>query len=146
MKGMRDIWKISLQRERKLTSSFAKLESELAISKNITTAFSERLVHMEKPYWANAQYSQGECVEVVGIPSTVHHSQLKDSVCKIFDKLNCNIVKDDLVDCYHLKGDRVIVKLSKRKDCKQVLSVKNDLKNINIADLDVEENGSIYIN
>ena len=45
-----------------------------------------------------------------------------------------------------MQGDRAIVKFSKRKDCKQVLSVKNDLKNINMTDLGVEENGSIYIN
>ena len=31
-------------------------------------------------------------------------------------------------------------------DSKQVLSVKNDLKNINMADLGFEGNGSIYIN
>ena len=77
------------------------------------------------------------------IPSSVHQNQLEDSVCKIFEKLNCNIVKDNLEDCHHLKGDFVIVKFSKR-DCKQVSSVKNDLKNINMGDLGFEENGSIY--
>ena len=44
-----------------------------------------------------------------------------------------------------MKGDRIIVKFSKKKDCTQVLSVKNDLKN-NMADIGFEENGSIYIN
>ena len=42
---------------RKLTSSFAKLESEIAISKDFTTVLSERLVQMERQCWANAQYS-----------------------------------------------------------------------------------------
>ena len=77
---------------RKLTSSFAKLESELAISKNITTALSGRLVQMERQCCANAQYSWRECVELVGIPSSVHQNQLEDSVSKIFDKPNYNIV------------------------------------------------------
>ena len=58
---------------------------------------------------------------------------------------NCNIVKDNVEDSHRLKGDRVIVKLSKRRDCQQVLSVKNALKNINMADLGFEENASIYI-
>ena len=39
---------------RKLTSSFAKLESELAISKNITTVLSGRLVQMGRQCRANA--------------------------------------------------------------------------------------------
>ena len=98
---------------RKLTFSFAKLESELAISKNITTVLSGRLVQMEGQCWANTQYSRRKCVEIVGIPSSVHQNQLEDSDCKIFDKLNCNIVKDNLEDCHGLKGDRVIVKFSK---------------------------------
>ena len=131
---------------RKLISSFAKLESELAISKNITTVLSGRLVEMERQCWASAQYSPRECVEIIGLTSPVHQNQLEDSDCKIFDKLNCNIVKDNLEYCHRLKGDRIIVKFSKRKDCKQVLSVKNDLKNISMADLRFEGNSSIYIN
>ena len=100
---------------------------------------------MERQCWVSVQYSRRECVEIVRIPSSVHQNQLEDSVCKIFDKLNCNIVKDNLEDCHRLKGDRVIVKFFKRKNCKQVLSVRNDLKNINMADLGSEGNGSIYI-
>ena len=69
------------------------------------------------------QFSWRECVENVGIPSSVHLNQLEDSVCKIFEKLNCNVTKDNLEDCHHLKGHSVIVKFSKRKDCKQLLSV-----------------------
>ena len=64
----------------------------------------------------------------------------------MFHKLNCNVVKDNLEDCHRLKGDRVIVKFSKRNDCKQVLSVENDLNKINIVDFGFEGNGSIYIN
>ena len=45
-----------------------------------------------------------------------------------------------------MKDDHVIVTFSKRTDCEQILSVRNDLKNINIADFAFEGNGSIYIN
>ena len=55
-------------------------------------------------------------MKVVGITSAVYED-------KIFDKINCNVV--NLEDCHYLKGDCVIVKFSKKKDCKQVLSVKN---------------------
>ena len=37
-------------RERKLTTWFAKLESDLAITKNINTILSERLVQIERQY------------------------------------------------------------------------------------------------
>ena len=101
---------------RKITLSFAKLESKLAISKDIATVLSEKLVHMERQCCTNAQYSWRECMEIVGIPSSVHHNQLEDSACKILDKVNCS-----LKDCNHLKGDCVIIKFFKWKDCKQVL-------------------------
>ena len=102
---------------RKLSSSFAKLEPELVISKNITTVLSERRVQMERHLpWANVQYSRIECVGVAGIPSSVHGNQLEYPVYKIFEKLNCNLVKDKLEDFYCLKGDHSIVKFSKRKD------------------------------
>ena len=100
-------------------------------------------MQMERHRWTNAQYSRREFVKIIWMPLSVHQTQLEDSVCKILDKINCNIVKDNLEDCHRLKGDRVITKFSKRKNCMQVLIVKNDLKSINMTDLDFEENGSI---
>ena len=101
---------------------------------------------MERQYSANAQYSRRKRVEIVVIPPSFHHNQLEESICKIFDQLNCNLIKNNLQDCHRLKDDRKIAKFSNRKDCKQALSAKNDLKNINMADLDFEGNGLIYIN
>ena len=94
---------------RKITSSFAKLKYVLAISKNIPTLSSERLLQIKGQCWANAQYSRRKCMKTVGIPSSVHQKQLEDSVSKMFDKLNCNAVKNNLLDSHLLKGDRVIV-------------------------------------
>ena len=65
---------------RKLTSRFAKLKCVLAISENITTVLSERLVQMKRQCWSNDQNSRRECVEIVGIPSSAHHSQLGKSL------------------------------------------------------------------
>lgn len=85
-------------------------------------------------------FSQKECVDIVGIPWSVHHNLLED-----FHKLNCNVVKDNIENFHLLNSDRVIIKFSKSKDCKKVLSVKYYLKSINMADLYFEGNGSIYI-
>ena len=101
---------------------------------------------MERQYSANALYSWRNCVKIVVIPSSFHHNQLEESICEIFDQLNCNLIKNNLEDGHRLKDDRVIVKFSNRKDCKQALCAKNDLKNINMADLGFEGNGLIYIN
>ena len=99
---------------------------------------------MERKLRANAQYPWTECVEIIGIHSSVYHSHLEGLVCKIFDKINCNVVKDNFEDCHRLKGDCVIVKLFKRKECKQVLSAKNNMKNISMVDLSFEGNGYLY--
>ena len=48
---------------------------------------------MEKQSCSNAEYSQRECVEIVGMPSSGHQKQLEDLVCKIFEELNCNMLK-----------------------------------------------------
>ena len=69
-----------------------------------------------------AVYLRRECVlnQSMRTNQSMRESVYED---KIFDKINCNVV--NLEDCHYLKGDCVIVKFSKKKDCKQVLSVKN---------------------
>ena len=52
---------------------------------------------------------------IVGIHSLIHLKQLEDSVCKIFDKQNCNTSKDTFEEFFLLKGDRVIDKFYRRK-------------------------------
>ena len=47
---------------------------------------------MERQCWANAEYSRRECMEILGIPSSVCRNQL--------DKLKFSVVKDNLDDCH----------------------------------------------
>ena len=101
---------------------------------------------MERQCRVSAQHLGRKCMKIVGIPSSVYHNQLEDSVCKIFDKLDCYIVKDNIEDYHPFKSDSAIVKFSRRKDYKQVLCIKNDLKNVSMADIDFEGNTLIYIN
>ena len=68
---------------RKLTSNFAKLESELATSKNITTDLSGKLFQNERQCRTNAQYSRRERVKIVRIPSSVERWSFN---CKIIQK------------------------------------------------------------
>ena len=54
-----------------LRNKFTKLESDLAISKNINSKFSSQLTKVERKCWANEQYSRRECLEVSGIPNSI---------------------------------------------------------------------------
>ena len=57
---------------------------------------------------------------------------LETKVLSIFEKVGCTIDPGFIDDC-HLLGknnDRVIIKFSRRKDCKQVLQVKKRLEGL----------------
>ena len=94
---------------------------------------------LERQCWVNAQYSRKECVEVVSIPRQVDDKDLEAKVLSIFQKVGCTIASEFIDDCHRLgkNNDRVIVKFTCRKDCKQVLQVKKDLKDLTADDLDL---------
>ena len=51
---------------------------------------------MERKYWANAQYSRRECLELVGIPQSVKDDDLEKIVTKIVNKVGINITERDM--------------------------------------------------
>ena len=103
---------------------------------------------MERLCWANAQYSRKKCVKVVRIPRQVDDKHLETKVLSIFQKVACTIVPELIDDCHRLgeNKDRVIVKFTHRKDCKQVLQVKKDLKDLTADDLDLPQGTKIFVN
>ena len=93
---------------------------------------------LERQCWENAQYSRKECLEVVGIPHQVDDNLLERKVLSIFERVGCTIdpgFTDDC-DCLGKNSDRVIINFSRRKNCKQVIQTKKDLKELNTDDLD----------
>ena len=103
---------------------------------------------LERQCWANALYSRKECVEVVGIPRQVDDKHLEAKVLSIFQKVSSTIAPKFIDDCHRLgkNNDRVIVKFTRRKDCKQVLQVKKDLKDLTADDLDLPRGTKIFVN
>ena len=97
---------------------------------------------------ANAQYSRKECVEVVGIPRQVDDKHLEVKVLSIFQKAGCTIAPEFIDVCHQLgkNNDRVIVKFTRRKDCKQVPQVKKGLKDLTADDLDLPRGTKIFVN
>ena len=123
---------------KELNSNFARVEAELAVARNVNNKLMERVVDTERQTWATAQYSRRECLEIVGVPRSVPDNEIETKVCGIFQKIGCEITSDNIEACHRLKNkDRVIIKFSRRKDCQHVLSVKKDLKNLDLTDLDI---------
>ena len=120
-----------LEEVRKPDESVSQLRSELAVTKNVNNLLLTRLTTLERQCWANVQYSRRECLDIMGIPHEVSGEVLEEKVLKIFGKLGCDISPDRIEACHRVgrTTDTVLVKLSKRKDCQHVWSVKKDLEN-----------------
>ena len=131
----------------KFNDNFAKLQAEL-VTRRVNSELCKRIVTVECQCWANAQYSRRECLEVAGIPRQVDDKNLETKVLSIFQKIGCTIDPTFTDDCHRLgkNNDRVIVKFTRRKDCKQILKVKKDLRNLDMEDLDLSRGTKIYIN
>ena len=82
--------------------SFKKRESEIDVVKKVNDALVKQLSSVECQCWKNAQYSHWECVEVVGIPSSVKHDQLELTVCRILHHIDVNISGDKIEVCHWL--------------------------------------------
>ena len=89
-----------------------------------------------------------ECLEITGIPATIDNTQLEDKVIQVLNKVGSNISSESVEACHRISrsNDRVIIKFSRRKDCQQVLSVKKDLKNLNMADVGLPDNTRLFVN
>ena len=83
-----------------------------------------------------------KCLEVVGIPHQADENQLETKVLSILEKVGCTIDPGFIDHCNRLgkNNDRLIIKSSRRKDCKQVLQVK--IEDLNTDDLDLPKDSS----
>ena len=91
-----------LEEIRKFNDNFSKLQSELAVTKQVNTELTKRIVTLERQCWANAQYSRKECLEVVGIPRQVDDNLLETKVLSIFEKVGCTSDPGFIDDCHRL--------------------------------------------
>ena len=132
----------------KLNANFAKLESELIVTKKVNSELQKHGVDLERQCWANAQYSRQECLELASIPSTVAQDELEGKVVDILNKVGSIVDNDKIEACHRISrnNDRVIIKFSRRKNCQHVLSVKRDLKKLNMDEVGLPENCKVFIN
>ena len=136
-----------LDHVRQLNQKFSQLEAENSVVKQANSLLSKRLVDMERQGWGNAQYSRRECLEVVSIPDSVQNNELEDKVPTIFKKTGSEVSPRDIESCHRLikDNDRVIVKFSRRRNCKQIIPMKKDLKHLNMQKVGLPGNRSIFV-
>ena len=75
-----------LEEVRNLNDSISRLHAELAVTKNVNKLLVTRLSTLERQYWANAQYSRRECLNIVDIPPEVSGEVLEEKFLNIFRK------------------------------------------------------------
>ena len=100
-----------LQEMRKFNDNFAKLQSELVVTKRVNSELCKRTVTVERQRWANAQYSRRECLEVAGISRQVDDKNLETKVLPIFQTIGYTIDPTFIDDCHRISknNDRVTV-------------------------------------
>ena len=92
------------------------------------------------------QYSRRECLEVVGIPSSVDDKNLQCTVCSILGDIDVVCDSNDIEDCHRIKGDRTKNKFSSRRKSSEVLNKKKKLRNLDIGKYGLNDGSRIYIN
>ena len=118
-----------------LRQNYEKMQSELCVSRQVSSKLREQIVLLERQCWSNCQYSRRECLELSGLPESIENSELEDTALQLFKKLDVEVDSSKSEDCHWLpsKGPkRVIVKLSKQKDTNKVWKVKKNLKGMDL--------------
>ena len=135
---------------KELKTDFRKLESDLAISRNVNDKLTKQLILVERKCWANEQYSRRECLEISGIPESIQDDDLEDCVTKIFNECDTPVDPANIEACHRLKSKarpkKVIIKLSKRKDVFNILQRKKKLKSVDITKVGLPQGSLVFIN
>ena len=124
---------------KRLNENFQKLESDVPVIKNMKNILSKQMSSTERQCWKNAQYSRHECVEVVGLPSSIEEEELEPTVCWVLQHIGVDITGISIKACHRLKkqSDRTIVKFSRRKDYEHVTRKKSELRKLKPSELDL---------
>ena len=132
----------------KLNAKLDKLESDNKIVSNINSKLVNRTISLERRIMHMEQYSRKECLELSGIPDSVTDNNLEEFTLKIFDAIDAPVCATNIESCHRLfsyqKPNKVIVKLSRRKDAENIMSNKNKLRTVDKETIGV--NTPIYIN
>ena len=135
----------------KFNDKLAVIESDLSIAKNVNSKLLEKITDLERRMNESDQYSRRECLEISGLPSSVNNDILEGTVLTILEKIGSAVPAENIEAIHRLKSynntsNKVIMKLSRRKDVFRIFTSKNKLKGIDLSDLNIEKGTKIYIN
>ena len=65
---------------KRLNGNFQKLESNVSVVKNVNNILLKQMSSIERQCWKNTQYSRRECVEVVGLSSSIEDKDLEPTI------------------------------------------------------------------
>ena len=93
-----------------------------------------------KQLFSNVNIGQMRCTpegRVIGMSNSVLQSVLEKTVCKVVQHIGADICKEKLESYHRLNKKRQSEssEISRRKDCEQVMKIKNDLKDLSPSDL-----------
>ena len=74
-------------------------KTSLTLSMNYKN-INEKVIEMERNIHRMEQYSRRECIEIVGIPSSITNDLLEEHVLLIFEKLGVVLETMDIVACH----------------------------------------------
>ena len=117
-----------------LKNRFAKMESQLLVVRRVNDNLVKQNRILERKCAANEQYSRRECLEILGIPDSIPNNNLEETVLKIFNETGVTVNSRDVEACHRLNQkanlEKVIIKLSRRKDVARVINNKKKLKSM----------------
>ena len=107
----------------------------------------KRLEELERRMSEQEQYSQRECIELVGLPTDINGEELENAVIDTFEIAGINIGKRNFHAVHRLADKRtVIAKLTNRKDAIDILRRKKKLRTLSDEEKRKLNCQKIYIN
>ena len=133
---------------KRLNENFQKLKLDVSVVKNVSYILSKQMSSIERQCWKNTQYSRRECVEVVGLPSSIEDKDLEPTVCRVVQHIGVGITREGIEACYRLnkQSGRTIVTFSRRKYCEHVMRKKSESKKLKPSELNLRNRTKLYIN
>ena len=114
----------------------------------VNIKLKEKVVSLEQQTWSNSQYSSRERLELNGIPESIEKKDQERTLLGVFEKLEFMVDPSNVEDCNWIKSSKgpkkVIVKLCRRDDTKNIRSLKKSLEGMNLSSLGIKS--LVYIN
>ena len=125
----------SLQKFAEVNEKIANLATEMAIIKKSIPAASSSSSNiserMEREHYQMQQYSRRDCIELVGVPTSVEDKNLEKKSLEILKSINVEVQPSEVQACHRMfDKKRFIIKFLNRKTAIECLKNRSKLKTI----------------